>query len=479
MLPYKSLLKIDAKGKKPRYEQLAAGLHHLINKGLIPPGTKLPSSRLLAELLQLHRKTVTAAYEELIHQGWISSKNKSGYYVNPDMPITKVAVKKATAPKYPAKLPVPLHFSNILPPAGKLQGLFLDDGLPDPRIAPYKPLLRELRALTDRPHQLKKLNHGTSAGSSRLARALAAHLADSRGIHLSAPNIYVTNGGQMGIYLVSKALLSPGDVVLAGAPGYSLANQAFTSNGARVTTVPVDEHGINVDKIGAICKRKKVKAVYVIPHHHYPTTVTLSPERRMKLLALSEQYNFIIIEDDYDYDYHYASAPHLPMASYHHQGRVVYIGSLSKSLSASLRLGFIAGTEDLIGAVQHFRKMVDIRSDILLENAVANLFEQGEIARHTRKANKLYKERRDYLCRLLDQHLGNIISYRVPDGGMSVWMKFPELLPVRAIGERLQQQGISFHRHMLFDEGDLNHMRLGFASLNFGEINKFLNSLPS
>jgi len=482
MIPFKTLIKLDPSGKKAIYEQVAFTIINLIRDRKIQPGSKLPSTRMLAQMLSLHRKTIIAAYEELTSQGWIMAKNRSGYYVNADITVPTVYHKKSATSRFPSKSPVPINiqFQQDVSSNRKFENVFLDDGLPDPTIAPYKSLLRELKTVVDRKNNLKKVNHGTAGENSWLRDALASHLAGSRGLDLSARNIFITNGAQMGIYLIGKALISQGDVYIVGSPGYGLAKQSFIANGATVIEVPVDCNGIDINMVESICKRKVVKGIYVIPHHHYPTTVTLSPERRMKLIVLAQEYNFVIIEDDYDYDFHYSSAPHLPMASYNHNGRVIYIGSLSKCLSFSLRLGFIAGPDELIRGLAHFRKIIDIRGDILMERAVAALFENGEINRHIRKSNKLYKERRNYMCEQIDLHLSDFVSYQMPAGGMAIWMEFDKKYSVDKVGELLIRQGVSFNRNIIFSQGKgMNHIRLGFASLGYKEIDKSIRAIKS
>ncbi len=477
MLPYQTLISIDPSSKRAVYEQIAMCLVNLINSGTIPAGTKLPSSRMLADLLQLHRKTIVSAYEELIIQGWIISKNKSGYYVNSDILIADIPNKTVSGPRYPGKSPVSLknripQFADNVESFGDI---FIDDGLPDSRMAPYKALLREFKSLTDRDYQLRGANYGSAYKSSRLKDTLVSHLAGTRGINHSVSNIFITNGAQMGIYLLGKALINAGDVYLVGSPGYRIATLSLEANGARVIEIPVDDYGIDVEKIAEVCEQEHVRGVYVIPHHHYPTTVTLSPERRIRLLSLAHTYNFAIIEDDYDYDFHYSSAPYLPMASYNHGGRVIYIGSLSKCFSSSLRLGFIVGPDDLINAIAAIRKTIDIRGDVLMEHAVAALFENGEMQRHLRKSAKTYKERRDYMCMQLDTYLKHCVAYQVPSGGMAVWMNFSSDYDVGRIVSSLKKQGIACSSNILFS--DLNGLRLGFASLNFEEIDRCINAI--
>lgn len=480
MLPYQTLINIESSSKKAVYEQIAMNLMNLINSGTIPAGTRLPSTRMLGEQLKLHRKTVIAAYEELEVQGWIIAKNKSGYYVNANISISTVDSELELGTKYPNQLPIAVNskYSLSINETEIPNVLFLDDGLPDPRIAPYKILLREFKSLTDKDHNLKRANYGTSFKSSRLRDVLSVHLSGSRGINLSPDNIFITNGAQMGIYLIAKALILPGDLFLIGKPGYNLAEQALNENGARTIGVSVDEKGINIDQIEEICKKEVVKGVYVIPHHHYPTTVTLSPDRRVKLLSLARKYNFVILEDDYDYEFHYSSAPYLPMASYNHYGHVIYVGSLSKCFSPALRLGFIVGPNDLVRAVSQIRKAIDIRGDLLLENSFAALLENGEIGRHLRKSALLYKERRDYMCEQMDLHLKGFVKYQIPAGGMAVWIRFLQKYNVEKVCLLVKQLGISLSNNIVFSKDEeMNHIRLGFASLNFQEISTCIHAI--
>jgi len=480
MLPYQTLINIATSSKRAIYEQIATSLMNLINTGTISAGTKLPSTRMLSEQLNVHRKTVIAAYEELEIQGWIISKNKSGYYVNSNISIPTISNEVLPGTKYPEQSPIAVKgkYLQSINEINLPSILVLDDGLPDPRIAPYNLLLREFKSLTAREQNLKRTNYGTSFKSSQLKEVLSVHLSRSRGINLSSNNVFITNGAQMGIYLIAKALVNSGDIFLIGKPGYNLAEQTLKENGARIIGVPVDSKGIDVDIIEEICKKEFVKGVYVIPHHHYPTTVTLSPDRRIKLLSLARQYNFVILEDDYDYEFHYSSAPYLPMASYNHYGQVIYIGSLSKCFSPALRLGFIVAPSDLVCAAFQIRKTIDIRGDVLLENSFAALFENGEVERHIRKSNKLYKERRDYMCEQINLHLKDFVTYKVPAGGMAIWIQFLEEYNVERISVLVKSHDISLNNNVVFnnDKG-MNHMRLGFASLNFDEISMAINAI--
>src|SRR4026209_1345337 len=207
-------------------------------------------------------------------------------------------------------------------------------------------------------------------------------------------HIFISRGSQMGVFMLAQILISPGDNVIVGNPNYYYTDRTFMFAGAKLIRVGMDDSGIDVEQIEQVCRKKKIRVVFLTPHHHYPTTVTLSAARRMKLISLAEKYGFIIIEDDYDYDFHYESSPILPLASADSNGMVIYVGTLSKTIAPALRLGYVAAPKNLIQELCKLRQVIDIQGDPLLEEAVAQLFELGEVRRHVKKALKEYKKRR-------------------------------------------------------------------------------------
>jgi GntR family transcriptional regulator/MocR family aminotransferase len=284
----------------------------------------------------------------------------------------------------------------------------------------------------------------------------------------------------MGIYLATQILVKPGDELVVGEPGYFGANLTFRQLGAVINRVPVDSDGMDIDAVEALCRRKKIRVVYVIPHHHHPTTVTLTPERRIRLLELSLKFQFAIIEDDYDYDFHYASKPMMPMASLDRHGSVVYIGTLTKTLAPAFRVGFIAAPQKFIDAAANLRRFIDYPGDSLLENGIAELYRDGSIARHIKKAVKLYKERRDHFCALLDSELGNAVSFKVPDGGMSVWTKFRNA-DLTKLSKAAARMGLVISNGKEYNtyRHNYNSIRLGFASLNAEEQRRAVKILKT
>lgn len=276
----------------------------------------------------------------------------------------------------------------------------------------------------------------------------------------------------MGLHLTSQVLLRPGDLVVTGETTWSGATMNFRKAGATVLTVPVDEHGIDVDALAAYCETQPIRLVFVTPHHHYPTTVTLQPGRRIRLLQLAEQYGFAILEDDYDYDFHYLSRPILPLASADRRGMVVYVGSLTKSVAPAFRIGYVVAPTALIDEMARLRRIIDRQGDPMLEFALGQLFKTGDLKRHFRKTLRTYHARRDHFCSLLAAELPGVIQFTKPDGGLAVWARFEAKLDMDVLATRAAQEGLTISNGLFHNPPGkrLNATRLGFASSSEEEL---------
>ena len=477
MLPYRSLLKWSRHAPLPVYRQIANKLIELIREGIIRPGTALPSSREMAALLGIHRKTVVAAYEELDAQDWIELLPRKGIRVAANLPELKPRSFRALdkAPAYSKDTPFrffSLGSSSPQPASAGQHRLIINDGFPDARIAPIDSLIHSYSDLFAQQAVQRKIMYGDLMGSQKLRISLALFLSDTRGINITEDNLLITRGAQMAIYLAARLIIQPGSTVLVGEPNYAMANSIFRQFGARLEQIPVDDGGIDVEKIERICKKKKPDLLYIIPHHHHPTTVTLTAERRMKLLELIRTYNFPVIEDDYDYDFHYHSSPILPLASSDHQGNVIYIGSISKSFTTTIKIGYMVAPGNFIKEAGQMRRLIDIRGDNIMEEAVASLFAGGEMQRHLKKSLKLYHERRNHWCQLLGSELGDHLFFDIPAGGMAVWVRFNKRINLPALSQRVSQKGLYLSNGNFYNTGTrkYNAVRMGFASLNEREM---------
>ena len=435
----------------------------------------MPGSRELAKTVGVHRKTVTAAYEELNAQDWITLIPRKHVLVSERIPLLAPQKWNAPAVSTPYGNKLLLPFKKVEDTVKKydeppLPELIIDDGHPDVRLSPIDELLKTYRSYTSKKHSIKNAHIGAAQGTLKLREELARYLAETRGINVSGQNLLITHGAQMSIYLAAQLLLNNDSHIVVGKPNYPVANQTFAETGANLLEVNVDKNGLDTDALEALCRNKKIDAVYVIPHHHYPTTVTLSVERRMKLLELSVQHSFVLIEDDYDYDYHYTSSPDLPLASSGHNGNVLYIGSFSKILDPSLRIGFMVAAQNFIEQCVALRKLIDVGGDGYMQNALAALIRNGELKRHLKKAKKIYYQRRDFLNALLNDKLGAYVYFSLPSGGMAIWVKVLPEYPVGRLEENPRLQ-------ILRADREQNAFRVGFASMNESELEQAVSIL--
>jgi len=472
MLPWKTIIDCQAECQTPVYLQIANAVIREMKKGRIGPGIKLPGSRQMAQTLQVHRKTVVRAYEENDAQGWIEMRPSKGTFTSKELPEINPrrfsgVIEKPVFPKqtgYTVKVNTKVR--DAVYPNRNMKGFH--DG-PDVRIAMVDEIGRAYKSVIIRGSSSQYLSYVDTRGIQKFRSVLSEYLNGSRGLQTTDENIMITRGSQMGLYLLSLVLLTKGDNVIVGDTNYYYADHVFMQAGTNLVRVKVDECGLNVDEVEKICSRKKIKALYVTSHHHYPTTVTLSASRRIKLLALAEKYGFIIIEDDYDYDFHYLSAPLLPLVSADTKGMVVYIGTLSKNIAPAIRTGYIVAPSNLVHELCRIRQLIDTQGDPVMELALLELFEDGSIKRHMKKALNTYQRRRDFLCALLKQKLSDVIDFKVPDGGLAVWARFDKSVPLVALSAKMRAQGVvissgTIHNNELHDSMNCTRMGVGFMT---------------
>jgi GntR family transcriptional regulator/MocR family aminotransferase len=288
-----------------------------------------------------------------------------------------------------------------------------------------------------------------------------------RGLGIEADDVFVTRGSQMALSLIGRALLRPGDAVAVEALGYRPAWRALSQNGVGLVPVPIDAEGVVVSALAELVDRHPIRAVYVTPHHQYPTTVTLSASRRMALLDLARARRLAIVEDDYDHEFHYDGRPVLPLASADEAGVVIYIGTLSKVLAPGLRLGYFVAPRPVRDTVVGFRLDLDRQGDRVAEQAVAELMEDGEVQRHVWRARRVYLARREHAVEALGR-LSEWIGFALPPGGLAVWATLRDpRLSARAWHRAAVDRGVQFQPGHSFtaDESDLPAVRIGFAAV--------------
>ncbi len=402
-------LKLNLKrrpGGAPVYVQIAHGLVAEIRRGRLIAGEVLPGSREMAEELCVNRKTVVVAYDELIAQGWLTSRGTKGTFVSAKLPEPKARGTRSAldgprsrgeGPQF-SRLAPTMDIPVLFPRPGVLS---LDDGTPDTRLFPTESFSRAYRSA-------------------------------------------MTIGGKVG-------KLGYGDPRAAG---------------ANILRVRVDDNGTDMDSLEKTCRRHRVRLVYLTPHHHFPTTVLLNPDRRLRLLGLASQFGFTIVEDDYDHEFHFQHQPLLPLASF--DPSVLYIGSMSKLLSPSLRLGYISAPEKFIERAAQEICLIDRQGDPVTEDAVAELVESGEVRRHANRVLKIYAARREKLAVMLRAELGDAVDFRLPDGGLAFWLTFATSAHLDRLEQNAPKHGLQFlpSRSFAAKEDGPRGIRVGFAGLD-------------
>ncbi|PST83644.1 PLP-dependent aminotransferase family protein [Pedobacter yulinensis] len=462
--PWDLQIPIDMHGQRAVYIQIADAIITAIKSGKLKSGDPLPGSRGLAAQLKVNRNTVIEALDVLLAEGWLTAKERRGTFVAACLPASLGGKRAQQEP--------------VAKSAGIKPAIVFDDGIPDTRIAPIAELAGAYRQIFNRKGRWQMMGYSESAGDADFRQAIVQMLNYKRGMKLEADELFITRGSQMAMYLAAHCLLQPGDMVAVENPGYKPAWRAFESAGARLVPVPVDREGMMVDELKLLLQNQRIKAVYTTPHHQFPTTVTLSLQRRLELVHLSNTFGFTVIEDDYDNEFHFGQRPILPLSSFDGAGSFVYIGTMSKIVAPALRIGYLASSKDLIASVARLRQIIDAQGDNMMEQAVLQLINDGHIKRHLRKATLHYKNKRDFFEKLIQAQLGDKVNFRKPEGGLAFWLEARQQVNLPAVAGQLLQKGVQVLSPESFSfEKPVNGLRLGYASLSETQLEQGIQAL--
>lgn len=456
--PWDLQITINGNCERAVYIQIADAIISAIKDGKLQSGDPLPGSRLLATQLKVNRNTVIDGLEVLLVEGWLVSKERKGTFVADHLPNVK-EVKR--------KIPLLAEKHIRLKPE-----IIFDDGIPDTRVAPISELAGAYRQIFNRKGRWQMMGYSEGSGDLDFRTAIVQMLNYKRGMRLSSEEIFVTRGSQMAMYLSAHCLLKPGDKVVVENPGYKPAWLAFQSAGADLLPVNVDAEGLDIEEFKILLrKHKAIKAIYITPHHQFPTTVTLSLPRRLELISLSNKYGFTIIEDDYDNEFHFGQRPILPVCSFENAENFIYVGTMSKIVAPALRIGYLATSNDLINKVGQLRKIIDAQGDNMMEQAILQLINDGHIKRHLRRATLLYKNKRDYFEKVINEHLADKVNFHKPEGGLAFWLKPKKTVDLTRTAKVLLEKGVQIIPPENFSfQQPVNGMRLGYASLSENQL---------
>jgi GntR family transcriptional regulator/MocR family aminotransferase len=467
---------LDKASAAPLHRQIYDQWRHGILTGRFRRAEQVPSTRELCAALEVSRSTVTQAYDQLIAEGYLESTQGSGTFVCRELPDDLVQPRRTHAPQAEKTPAIRLSrygaglnddFSYPPAPAGFIR---FTQWRPDLALFPLsiwrKLVMRRLRSAA--PELFDYADQ--CAGYEPLRNEIAAYVSRSRAVRCTPDQVLIVNGSAQGIDLCVRLLLEPGDEVAIENPGYHGAHRIFAGHGARLRPARVDENGIVMRDLG-----KKARLVYVTPSHQFPTGVAMSLTRRLELIEWSRRHNAVLIEDDYDSEYRY-SGPPLPSLQGLATGvAVIYIGTFSKVMFPSLRIGYVIAPQSLVARLRRAKWLADRQTPVPEQAALADFIAEGHLERHIRRMRRIYGARRDALVESLERYFGDRVQIRGDAAGMHVLVRFRD--------EKIEEKAAAVNVQLVssagyyLTEAPRGEFVLGFSSIGERSIREGIRRL--
>ncbi|MEJ6792441.1 MAG: PLP-dependent aminotransferase family protein [Lacinutrix sp.] len=479
----KSLIHFEKSPNTAIYIQIGQQIINTIQRGYLPEGTALPGTRKFSSILSINRNTAVAVYDELASQGWVDIVANKGTFVL--MPEKKTAAIKGALQSldkfktYPETAGFPFQQSFNLASTQEYSRCkyVINDGQPDLRLHPTHQFSKLYSASMKRSSLISKWNQTQEQSDSTFSKQLCNYLNATRGFYIKPNNILSTRSTEMSLYIISQLIIQKNDVVLVGSLSHYKSNMIFQQAGANLKTIPVDAHGIDVDFIEKNFTKLSIRCVYICAHRQYPTAVTLTAERRLKLLQLAKVYKFAIIEDDFDYDFQFDGSAMVPMVSADSQGFIIYLGRLGQSFFPNFQIGFVVAPENIIKEAKNYLQILDKQGDLIQKQILTELISEGEIHRLIKKNSTVYKKRRDYLCASLDTYFKAYTTWQIPAGGLAVWLCFQVKISLVKLAEKAKEHDLFLPKTILYQNKNICAIRFGFGHLNENEIETIVKIL--
>ena len=450
----------------------------------IQPGERLPSSRKLAQHLRISRNTVTLVYQGLVDSGYLEPRARSGFIVNADAPIAP-AFGEATMPGEQATSQIDLAARIVTPPR-KLhlmnkplnwrdyQYPFLY-GQADFKLfshSDWRDCARQALGARDFGALAGDFGHNDDP---LLVNYIARHTLPQRGMVMTPEQVLVTMGAQNALYLIAELLIDSSTRVVMEEPCYSDQLDIVQKYTSRITHLPVDEDGLVLEeKILAHCD-----LVFVTPSHQCPTTATMPTERRKALLELAHKHDFLVIEDDYEFEMNFLAAASPALKSLDREGRVLYVGSFSKSLFPGLRLGYLAASPEFIERTRGLRHLMYRHPPGHAQRTAAYFMALGYYDAQILRLKRVYATRRQVMQEALDAcGLANSSAARF--GGTSFWIEGPAWLDSNRLAENLRRQDVLIEPGNPFysrRKTGSNHFRAAYSSIDAELIGEGVNRI--
>ena len=463
---------IDRGSDVPIYKQIENFIREGILSGSLVPETRLPATRKLARDLGVNRITVGNAYAELEADGLIYSQVGSGTYVLPPWRVqpTQEAETDVSWPLWQQNLEKRYntsyreYFMNLMNESSHPDPISFAGGVSDPQGFPIDEFRKVIQKVI-RQDGIAALEYGEYAGYAPLRITIAQILA-SQGIQTSPDNILVTTGSQQALSLIARFLLKQGDIILVESPTYSEALALFSDLDLKVICIPVDENGMQVEKLERLLLQYHPKLIYTIPNFQNPSGTCLSGQRRRHLISLADRHNVPILEDDYVGDLRYDGRAQPALKALDPGGRVIYVSTFSKMLMPGLRVGFLAAEGPVFESLTAFKSFHDLATSNLIQRALDAFVTVGRYQAHLRRSCRTFRKRRDAMMTAIQDHMPEGTQVHTPQGGLFAWLRLPGGLSSDKLITYAIDEGVSFTPGSFFYPdgcGGEDYIRLNFT----------------
>lgn len=487
-MPHPPFITLNEKSAIPLYRQIYDTIRRSILSGEFHSGKQLPASRHLSKQLGVSRMTVLNAYDQLFAEGYLEAKTGAGTFVARHLPeeflqTAPIRKQKINAKNLPRQLTLSRYGKNVLRESRTViqynqstQLVPFQHGIPAIEEFPFD-VWTKIANKKYRTLERQSFGYGQPAGFRALRESIAAHLKSVRGVVCDSEQIIITIGAQQALDLIGRIFLEPKTKVLIENPGYFGVNQIFSSFDAKFVPVPVDEEGFNL--AGVVKQSRNARLAFVTPSHQFPLGVTMSLPRRLQLLEWAKKNECWIIEDDYDSEFRYEGRPLPSLQGLDRDGRVLYIGTFSKTLFPALRLGCLVVPPDLIEIFTAARALSGAQSPLIDQATLAEFIAEGHFGRHIRRMRRLYDERQEILVSEIKKHLPGKLEVEKSTSGMHVIGWLPEGVDDKSIARQaalsgVQTGAVSAHSLTKLERGGLI---LGYTAVNEKQIKKGVRQL--
>jgi GntR family transcriptional regulator / MocR family aminotransferase len=461
----------------PLFRQVYRRMREAILSGALRGGERLPSTREVAKQLGISRTVVLLAYDQLLAEGFVVGRGGSGTYVSDGLGggvakpknVAKLrlsrygnaAAEVAASVDFPGRRSVPLRYD------------FVYGGRGDIETFPFE-MWRRILLRHMRKAPVRELDYGTAAGSVALREAIAAHLRRSRAVICDASQVVVLNGSQQALDLIARVLVERGDRVAIEDPQYQGSREILRAAGAHLLPVPVDRDGLDPARLP-----KQARVAFVTPSHQFPTGAILALARRLALLEWAGRKDAVVVEDDYDGEFRYEGQPLESLQALDREGRVIYIGTFSRTLFSALRIGYLIAPKSLVAAFTSAKWLCDRHTATLEQETLAEFISSGMYERHLRRIRRRNSARREALLGAIREHLGEKVQVSGDSAGTHVVLRIRARIPERTLIERAAARGVGVYgmsRYFL-KRPTATALMLGYSSMREQEIREGIRRL--